>query len=178
MARFSLHAVGVDRPGIVAAVTGALASIGANLEDSRMTILGGQFSIMLVLDAPSVADASLLEEALAPASTELDLLIAVRPLVESAHLDAGGEMAVVSVHGADHPGIVSRMAGEVAAAGGNVVDLATRVVGEPEMPGYVMVLTVALAPGSTLESLSERLAQAAAELQVHCAVAPGDGELL
>ena len=48
MTHFAVTAVGADRPGIVAAVTGAFAEHGCNLEDSSMTILRGQFAMMLV----------------------------------------------------------------------------------------------------------------------------------
>ena len=34
--------LGHDRPGIIAEVTGALAALGGNLEDSSMTLLRGQ----------------------------------------------------------------------------------------------------------------------------------------
>ncbi|MBZ0186776.1 MAG: hypothetical protein K8F91_11050, partial [Candidatus Obscuribacterales bacterium] len=37
-------AVGEDRPGIVARVTEVLSGHGANLEASRMAILGGEFA--------------------------------------------------------------------------------------------------------------------------------------
>jgi len=37
--RLALSAIGADRPGIVAAVTGALVDSGCNLEDTTMAIL-------------------------------------------------------------------------------------------------------------------------------------------
>ena len=38
----AVTAIGADRPGIVAAVTGVLVEHGANIEDSSMTILRGK----------------------------------------------------------------------------------------------------------------------------------------
>ena len=58
---FAVTAVGADRPGIVAAVTGAFVDHGCNLEDSSMTILRGQFAMMLVVDAPAGVGAGELE---------------------------------------------------------------------------------------------------------------------
>src|SRR5438094_166616 len=49
---FAVSAVGADRPGIVAAVTGAFLEHGCNLEDTSMTILRGHFAMMLVVAAP------------------------------------------------------------------------------------------------------------------------------
>ncbi len=42
-----LFVLGEDRPGIVKAVTGILYQAGANLEDVSMTLLDGQFAMML-----------------------------------------------------------------------------------------------------------------------------------
>jgi hypothetical protein len=55
----AVTAVGADRPGIIARVTRVLYEHGGNLEDSSMTILGGHFAIMLLVDAPT--DAATLE---------------------------------------------------------------------------------------------------------------------
>ena len=41
---FAITVVGHDRPGIIAEVTGALADLGGNLEDSSMTLLRGHFA--------------------------------------------------------------------------------------------------------------------------------------
>ena len=41
MSRFSVAAIGADRPGIVAAVTGVLVQRDCNIEDTAMAILGG-----------------------------------------------------------------------------------------------------------------------------------------
>jgi glycine cleavage system transcriptional repressor len=49
MHELAVTAIGQDRPGIVAAVTKVLHERGGNLEDSAMTILGGQFAIVLLV---------------------------------------------------------------------------------------------------------------------------------
>ncbi len=141
-----------------------------------MTILAGEFSIMLVLTAPATCDAAAIEAALAPVAASLDLLVAVRPTGEVATAADEGEMLAVSVHGADHPGIVARFAREIAAAGGNIVDLATRVVADPLRPSYVMVLSVVLQGDAG--ALAERLSAVAAQAGVHCTVSAADAELL
>jgi glycine cleavage system transcriptional repressor len=45
MERAVVTAVGVDRRGIVAALAGALTDLGCNLEDSTMSLLGGNFAV-------------------------------------------------------------------------------------------------------------------------------------
>lgn len=44
-----LSVLGEDRVGIVAAISAALASAGANIEDIRQTILSGMFSMTMLV---------------------------------------------------------------------------------------------------------------------------------
>jgi glycine cleavage system transcriptional repressor len=173
MARFILHAIAPDRPGIVVAVTQALADIGCNLEDSRMSLLHRQFSIVLALEAPGTSSGTMIEEALAPLLEEFALQLFVRPIPERADDPDLGNLVFISVHGADHPGTVAGIARAVADAGGNIVDLVGHVAltGVEAAPSH-LELTAALAhaavPGVqvTLEAL-------AVELGMRCHVREG-----
>ncbi|MEJ2698080.1 MAG: ACT domain-containing protein, partial [Desulfuromonadales bacterium] len=49
--RFIMTAFGEDRPGIVADVTRILYENGCNLEDSTMTLLADEFSLILLFSA-------------------------------------------------------------------------------------------------------------------------------
>src|SRR4051812_39568703 len=132
MARFVVTAVGSDRPGIVAAVTGVLMEVGGNLEDTGMAVLGGQFAMMLVVAAP---EESALDAALATVAERLELAVAVRPIGEAGS-DAGaaGEQWSVTVYGGDKPGIVHRVASLLADTGVNITGAETRVVGPVGQP--------------------------------------------
>jgi ACT domain-containing protein len=55
-----LSVLGEDRVGIVAAVSGVLAESGANIEDIRQTILGGIFSMTMLVTVDE--DATSFEE--------------------------------------------------------------------------------------------------------------------
>ena len=48
---FVLSALGSDRPGIVAEVTELLQEHGCNVEESRMSILGGEFGLLMLVSA-------------------------------------------------------------------------------------------------------------------------------
>ena len=48
VALLAVTVIGRDRPGIIADTTGLLADLGANLEDSSMTLLRGHFAMVLV----------------------------------------------------------------------------------------------------------------------------------
>ncbi len=182
MARFSLSAVGADRPGIVAAVTAALADAGCNLQDSTMAILQGQFAIMLVLDASDDTTDADLQVAVAPAASALELTVSVRPLPPppaptGTGAEPDAEPWVLSIHGADRPGIVAAVTAALADAGGNIVDLVTHVVGPADAPVYTMTVRATL-PAASAAAGAERIRAAAARLGVHCAVHRDDADLL
>jgi glycine cleavage system transcriptional repressor len=180
VAHFAVTAVGADRPGIVAAVTGAIADHGCNLEDSSMTILRGQFAMMLVVDAPAGVGVHDLEAALAGPGAELDLVVTVRPAVEPAPAPASEDTVswTVSVYGADHPGIVHGVTSLLAERSLNIVDLSTRVIGAPEDPVYTMLLEVTLPPGGDPRALERDLEAKAVELGVTCRLHPSEADIL
>ena len=106
MKHLAVSAIGVDRPGIVAAVTGVLVDRGCNLEDTSMSILRGHFAMTLVVSAPDGTEAPEMEGALTAATAALELVVVVRPLDEAVAAAPTGEEWTVSVYGADRPGIV------------------------------------------------------------------------
>src|SRR6478672_5633798 len=55
MAQWIVTAVGPDRPGIVGDLTGHLHAAEANLLDSRMVNLRGQFALVLLMECPEGA---------------------------------------------------------------------------------------------------------------------------
>jgi glycine cleavage system transcriptional repressor len=178
LSRFSIAAIGADRPGIVAAVTGVLVERSCNIEDTAMAILGGHFSMMLVVSGPTDLDAGTLEAALTPVATDLHLVTMVRAIDPAVAVAAPGELWTVSVHGADHPGIVHGIAQALADMGVNVVDLATRVVPGDGGPAYVMVLDVTLPDGVDGDALSARLDAVGAELGVSCKAHESEADIL
>ena len=192
MSRFSLSAIGVDRPGIVAAVSGVLVELGSNIEDSTMSILQGQFAILLVVSVPGDVTATVVEEALAPVAERFGLLVMVRSFAEAAGSAAAGgapgapgapdasgvEGWTISVHGADRSGIVYGISSTLAAVGGNVIDLTTHLVGEPDAPVYVMTLRATLPAGPAGEKAVAEVGRCAEALGVHCNVQRDEAELL
>lgn len=134
---YMLTVVGEDRPGIVAALTQALFTLGAQLGEASMVRLGGNFTIMLMVntDAPMPA----LEETLAPLMQSMGLRLHLDPI--KAHLHEHLEPNVqVTVFGADRPGIVAEVTGALAQAGFNILDLNSDVGGSADKPIYVMLI--------------------------------------
>ena len=73
MASYALSAIGRDRPGIVAEVTGTLLRHGINMADSQMAILGGHFAMMIVLVASTETDVEVLRSDLDRSRAKLEL---------------------------------------------------------------------------------------------------------
>ena len=169
--RVALTAVGADRPGIVAALTGTLEELGCNLEDSTMSILRGQFAVLLVVAVPAGLDAPTVEASLAPVADRLDLVVVVRPVRGDPPDRPGagdGELYAFSVHGADRPGIVHRATDALGAAGGNIVDLSTRLVGSEHEPVYVLTVTAAFAPGADAATAVDGVCRSVEAFGVRC----------
>lgn len=117
---------GVDRPGLVQALSETVAEHEANWEQSRMLHLSGHFVGLLEVVVPE-AQAHALITALRELG-DLELTIAEG---KSAHRPP--ERAVdLQVLGADHPGIVSEVFGAIAKAGLNVETLTTETETAPD----------------------------------------------
>ena len=178
MGHYAVSAVGADRPGIVAAVTGAFLEHGCNLEDTSMTILRGHFAMMLVVAAPGGLEQGALEAALAGPAADLELVVAVRPIDDDVPVSPEGESWTVSVYGADRPGIVHRVASLLAGNEVNIVDLSTRVIGDPARPVYAMILEVTLPSGGDATALQTQLTDLASDLGVECSLHPSEADIL
>ena len=151
--------VGHDRPGIIAEATGLLAELGANLEDSSMTILRGHFAMVLVASAEVTAEEA--QRALATLANET-LSVSVREVPDESAQVPVGPSYVLSVHGADRPGIVSTVTAQISAVGGNVTDLTTRLAEGL----YVLVAEVDIPATADMDELDGRLADVARDLGV------------
>lgn len=177
MSEFAVTAIGRDRPGIVAAISGVLFELGGNIEDSRMSILGGHFAVMLIVELPEEASRERLEEGLDAVRRDLGLEALSVSEVERMADGRGAQAShVLTVYGADRPGIVHRVAALLAERGVNVADLSTQVSGGAP-PVYVMVMELSV-PEDAEGPLEEALAAAGDELEVDVSLRPLAGEPL
>jgi glycine cleavage system transcriptional repressor len=178
--RFALSAIGRDRPGIVAGVSGALLQHGANIEDSRMAILGGHFTIMLIVSTPDDADVDALKRDLDDARGRLGLgAITLEEVADEHGLTRPEASHVVTVYGADHPGIVHSVASAIADMGVNVIDVATHLVEDEGQPAiYAMMMEVDLPAGVTAEALQLNLREVADREQLDLSIRAVEAEAL
>jgi glycine cleavage system transcriptional repressor len=161
VADLAVTAIGADQPGIIARVTGVLLEHGGNLEDSSMTILGGHFAIMLLVSTD--ADPAALEQALADATADLGLVVAVREVGAGTH--SAPPTHILSVYGSDRPGLVHGVSTVLAEQGINVTDLNTRVL-EGEGAVYAMLFEISLSPAVDEHALASAVAAAVADIDV------------
>ena len=134
---FMLTLVGEDRPGIVAKITAALFQAGCNLGEATMARLGGNFSVMLMVQHTG---------------TLKELLALVEPVAHELGLYTHGDLIEghlhrhlipdvrVTVYGADRAGIVAQVTGALTAAGFNILDLQSDVGGSEAKPVYIMTM--------------------------------------
>lgn len=155
---YGVTVVGQDRPGIVADVTGALATLGGNIEDSSMTLLRGHFAWTLVVALEAtIGEVDVVLDPLR--NTELQIAVVA---FEQGAQPVSAPTHWLSVHGSDRPGIVATIATEVAAVGGNITDLTTRL--SPEL--YVVSADVYLPPTCDVVDLTTTLERVAQEIGV------------
>jgi glycine cleavage system transcriptional repressor len=167
---YAVTVIGHDRPGIIADVAETLAGLGLNLTDSTMTRLRGHFAMTLVCAGSVSADE--IDSALAPLAADRTLLLTVREVGEDLADAPSGSHYVLTVHGADRLGIVAALSRTVAAAGGNITDLTTRLAGNL----YVVVAEVD-APGA-MDDLAAAIDRVAAELGVEATLRAGEADLM
>ncbi|GAB4345024.1 MAG: glycine cleavage system protein R [Gammaproteobacteria bacterium] len=118
-----ISALGEDRPGIVDQLSKAVLEGGCNIEDSRMTVLGGEFAVLLMISGPWNSIAKV-ESSLERVAAELDLTVTTRRTGER---DARRHLMpyAVDVVALDHPGIVHNLAHFFSSRNINIEEMVT-----------------------------------------------------
>lgn len=180
MTTFMLSGFGCDRPGMVAQVTKLLLDLGANLEDTSMTRLGGQFA-MLVSFSGGERPLSLeeIERAIAAQQSDrptADLHLFVSDIQPNASSTSAREEQhhIVRVSGADRPGIVHHVAQYLAEREVNITDVSSRRLTGSDRAVYVLFLEITLPPSLSASQFAEQLAQMQSELGLDIQTEPVD----
>jgi len=178
--RWIVTALGQDRPGIVAGVTKVLYQRGCNLEDSAMTRLAGEFAIMLIFSSRATDSEEKLRRAFEPLARRLALAVHLKRLTgpETARPRTRGRAYLISVYGADRPGIVFRVSDLLARAGLNITDVHTHrsARGGPSL--YLLLLEVEVPGQRSVPALERQLARLARRLGVEVSVRPAEADVL
>lgn len=137
-----LTAVGPDRPGIVSELSALIRQAGANVEDSRMAVLGGEFALLMLVSGSEQA-LERTTSAAADDAAQLGLSVMHRPTTGPKKA-SGVQPYVLRVSGLDRPGIVQAITGVLARRRVNVGSLDSRLAFAPESGTPLFVLEAAL----------------------------------
>lgn len=138
--------VGKDRPGIIAQVTRQLYQLQCNLEDVSMTILEGEFAMILVLSyAKKISPEVYFHSFRKALSQRYGLTCALSPLRSSAlkrgeKHDKNSVSYILSAFGKDKTGIVFRISSLLARKKFNITDMNCRILGYGKKATYALVL--------------------------------------
>lgn len=157
MKRIALTAIGRDKPGIVANVTKALFDHDCNIEDSSMTILQDEFSMILITRAPENTNMETLQFDLKTAGSKLGLTINMTEMCAEPGASAAAATHILSVSGADKSGIVFRTSELLCQWKVNITDLSTKILRIKDADVYIMMMEVFVPAELDCASFNERL---------------------
>ncbi len=148
-------AVGPDRPGIASEFTGHVHAAGANLADSRMANLRGQFALLALVEG-SADVLETLKKKLKEAAPSMGLSVefSVAPKTDPRK----GVPFKLKTYSMDQPGIVHRITSYLREHHINVEELSTRLESAPFMGTPVFTMEVLMLVPSTLSVKSLRRA--------------------
>lgn len=171
MQYFALTIIGRDRPGIVSQVTEILYRLGFNIADSSCSILGGQFSMILIISSTEISTKEQFADEFAPLE-ENNLSVFIRTLKPGGEErpDLQGHLCMISVYGSDKPGIVYQVAKELGDRQINITDLNTKLIGADKHPVYVMMIEALLPEDTEIETVESWMAELKQKLQVDISV--------
>ncbi|MDQ7004662.1 MAG: ACT domain-containing protein [Ghiorsea sp.] len=164
---------GKDRAGIVRDVSEVLLHAEANIVDSSMTVLRGRFTMMLIVSLEDGGDLTSLKASLAAMEQHTGLTVQSQTLAdkEAQYIPAEPD-CVITVSGADKPGIVYAVTNSLVGLDISVDDVSTRSRGDV----YMMVLEVVA--GDKINDLKECLINVSEQLSVSIEVHHLDDDVM
>ncbi|ARJ65413.1 amino acid-binding protein [Magnetospirillum sp. ME-1] len=156
-----------DRTGLVAAITGRLFDLGADLGDTSFAMLGSGAEFTSVCDLPASVSADEVETDLSRLPLLAGARISVRPFeMDSAHGPAGTITHRVVVSGGDRPGLVARLSEVFGEFQANIVRMDAQRL--PEQGIYVTRFSVCIP--TRAEACLTTVANTAGEMNLACTV--------
>jgi glycine cleavage system transcriptional repressor len=150
-----ISALGADHPGLVNDLSRTILEQGCNIEDSRMTVLGGEFAAILLVEGKWNTLAKV-ENALPELQRTLGMTIVSKRTGQRERSTETVPYAV-DVIAMDHPGIVNNLAGFFAERQINIEDLATNTYAAAHTgtPMFAVHMTVGIPASTHIATLRE-----------------------
>ena len=160
MPQLVLTAVGPDRPGLASELTRHLFEAGANLADSRMVNLRGQFAVLVLVEGTDAA-LSAVRERLAAMGQATGLTIGCAADAP-AWAPRPGLPFRLKTYAMDQPGIVHRVSSLLRDRGVNIETLETRLESAAfaGSPVFTMEMRITVPPDVPVRALRRELDQA------------------
>lgn len=167
-----ITAIGEDRPGIVNDLTEVLLDASLNIEDSRMTVLGGEFAIILLVtgDTGSISAVTADKEKL---EKRLNLNLLIKPTGRKTPTDAYSRYHI-RVEGMDNPGIVHKLARYLSLQNINIVNLQTVSSHAPHTgtPIFTVNMQVDIPNAASIEAIEAGFIKTCDELSMDAEFTP------
>ena len=175
MKMLSLSAIGKDRTGIVSSISEILFKLGCNIEDSTMTLLSGQFAVILLLACPKNSDVAKIKRSLNSSMKKLGLSYSITEVDKPKTNKKNFGDYIIAVYGSDRVGIVYNVSKFLADKKINITDVQTKISGKKDKV-YIMLLEVNIPKTLNIETVKQNLKQLAQELNVEIFVNQADSQ--
>lgn len=155
-----ISVVGPDSMGIMETIAKAIAGFGANIEETRASILGGEFAVIMLVQGVEGSRESI-KSALVRSLEGRGMAVSVRATVGKT--PGAGLPYLIETISLDTPGIVRAVTAVLLKQALNIENLECAVASAPlsGSPMFTMRIAVSVAPGLKLAALKAELAKAA-----------------
>jgi len=119
---YVLNVMSDDHPGIISAVSSTVARLGGNIDLASQTVVGGYFTLIMVVSLPSPVDTDALAAEVRGPEAGGSRQVVARPYLNTPAPARPAERFVVTAFGKDKPGIIAHFSRYLAGKDINITD--------------------------------------------------------
>jgi len=150
-----ISALGNDKPGIVNELSKAILEQGGNISESRMTVLGGEFAMMLLVTGNQECIDNIISK-LEQTGEQLNLTLIAKE-TQPQESDKRRLPYQVSVVSMDHPGIVHNISDFLSSRNLNIEEIETQTypAAHTGTPMFSLEMTISVPADSSVRTLRD-----------------------
>ncbi len=157
-----------DKVGLIAAITGRLFDLGANLSDTTFTVLGGKAEFSSLCELPDDFNVEDIDGELRDLAPLEDAEISVIPFKSTDQNGPSGHVTHrITVSGGDRPGLIARLCEVFIQFEANIVRLNAEKFAGTGREEYVVRIAVSI-PETSVASCLATVGNTAGELGLTC----------